>query len=58
MTDKTLAELRDELERLNAQLTDRKAALPAHSMRPNQLMEIEELEEKIKSVKQEIESKG
>lgn len=36
-----------ELRRLEADLADRQAALPAHSIRPHQLIEIEDLEERI-----------
>lgn len=36
-----------EIEELKAKLRDREAALPAHSVRPHQIQEIEELEEEI-----------
>jgi hypothetical protein len=36
-----------EIEELKAKLRDREAALPAHSVRPHQVQEIEELEEEI-----------
>jgi chromosome segregation ATPase len=36
-----------EIEELQAKLRDREAALPAHSVRPHQIQEIEELEEEI-----------
>jgi hypothetical protein len=36
-----------EIEKLKAKLRDREAALPAHSVRPHQVQEIEELEEEI-----------
>ena len=36
-----------EIEDLKAKLGDRQAALPAHSVRPHQVQEIEELEEEI-----------
>ena len=36
-----------EIEELKRKLRDREAALPAHSVRPHQLQEIEELEERI-----------
>ena len=40
-------QLLKEIEELKAKLRDREAALPAHSVRPHQVQEIEELEEKI-----------
>ena len=36
-----------ERQELKEKLRDREAALPAHSVRPHQIQEIEELEEKI-----------
>ena len=36
-----------EIEEMKAKLRDREAALPAHSVRPHQVQEIEELEEQI-----------
>ena len=39
-----------EIQQLKAKLPDREAALPAHSVRPHQVQEIEELEEKISSL--------
>jgi len=57
MTDKTIDELQAELESLKQELKDRKDALPAHSVRPSQMMEIEELEDKIKTKTKEIENK-
>lgn len=40
-------QLLKEIEDLKAKLRDREAALPAHSVRPHQVQEIEELEEEI-----------
>jgi chromosome segregation ATPase len=40
-------QLLKEIEELKAKLRDREAALPAHSVRPHQVQEIEELEEQI-----------
>ena len=48
--------LEQEVERLTLELDEAKAALPAHTIRPHQLMAIEELEERIKNLKKEIES--
>jgi hypothetical protein len=40
-------QLLKDIEDLKAKLRDREAALPAHSVRPHQVQEIEELEEEI-----------
>ena len=40
-------QLLKEIEEMKAKLRDREAALPAHSVRPHQVQEIEELEEQI-----------
>jgi phosphoribosylanthranilate isomerase len=55
-------ELREEkekltkrLQKLRADLKDREAALPAHSVRPHQIMVIEALEEEIEEVEKELE---
>ncbi len=51
--------LRDELERLRAELEDRRRRLPAHSIRPHQLLAIEELEERIAELERSLgEGKG
>lgn len=46
--------LKKEITDLEAQLKDREAALPAHSVRPHQLQIIEELEERIAEKKKEL----
>jgi len=46
--------LTKKLEKLRADLKDRKAALPAHSVRPHQILAIEELEEEIDAVEKEL----
>ena len=51
--NENIKELQEDISRLESELTERKAALPAHSVRPHQLMAIEDLEEEI-SMKQEI----
>jgi hypothetical protein len=53
MNKATIQQLREDISRLKAELTEREAALPAHSVRPHQLLAIEDLEEEI-SMKQEI----
>lgn len=51
--------LRAELERLRAELEDRRRRLPAHSIRPHQLLAIEELEERIARLERSLqEGKG
>jgi peptidoglycan hydrolase CwlO-like protein len=40
-------QLLKEIQDLKEKLRDREAALPAHSARPHQLQEIEQLEERI-----------
>ncbi len=44
-------QLLKEIDELKEKLRDREAALPAHSVRPHQLLEIEELEERIAELK-------
>jgi uncharacterized small protein (DUF1192 family) len=39
--------LREEIDRLKKELEQRKEQLPAHSIRPHQLLAIEEIEDKI-----------
>lgn len=55
MSEKSISELRRELEEASAELADRRAALPAHSLRPSQLQEVEELEDRVKELRAEIE---
>ena len=47
--------LTEKLKGLRADLKDREDALPAHSVRPHQIMVIEALEEDIEAVKKELE---
>ncbi|MFZ7111687.1 MAG: hypothetical protein ACOWYE_08385 [Desulfatiglandales bacterium] len=47
-------ELRARLDTLMERLEERKAALPAHSVRPHQIMAIEDLEDEIASIKAEM----
>jgi len=51
---KNLEDLEQEIEKLKAQLDDRKSALPMHDATPQQWMAIEELEEKISRKKKEL----
>jgi phosphoribosylanthranilate isomerase len=52
----TRKDLEDKLQTLRLQLQDREAALPAHSVRPHQILLIEELEETIARVEKNIEA--
>jgi len=47
-------ELKRDIEELEERLRDRELALPAHSIRPSQLLLIEELEEEIKEKKRRL----
>ena len=47
MAETKREELLEEIQNLKEKLRDREAALPPHSVRPHQIQEIEELEEKI-----------
>lgn len=47
--------LQDEIRRLKDEKADREEALPAHSIRPHQLLAIEELEEEIERKQKELE---
>ncbi|NIA09169.1 MAG: hypothetical protein GWP10_05350 [Nitrospiraceae bacterium] len=40
-------QLQEDIRRLQAELAEREAALPVHSVRPHQLMAIEALEDEI-----------
>jgi len=44
-------DLEKELARLSSELEEMKKALPAHSIRPHQLLAIEELEDEIERIK-------
>jgi hypothetical protein len=47
-------ELQKEIETLEAQLRDREASLPAHSVRPQQMLVIEELETAVEGKRKEL----
>jgi hypothetical protein len=55
-TEATL--LRQEIARLRQEKADREKALPAHSIRPHQLLVIEELEEEIERKQKELAALG
>ena len=48
-------ELKKEIRELEEELKDREASLPAHSVRPQQMLVIEELETAIEEKKKELE---
>lgn len=48
-------ELKQEIRNLEEKLKDREASLPAHSVRPQQMLVIEELETAIEEKKKELE---
>jgi hypothetical protein len=48
------AELEVRLKELRARLAERSASIPVHSVRPHQLIEIEELEEEIELLQQRL----
>ena len=48
-------ELKQEIRDLEEKLKDREASLPAHSVRPQQMLVIEELETAIEGKKKELE---
>lgn len=54
MAETKRLDLLKEIQELKAKLRDREAALPAHSVRPHQIQEIEELEEKIAALEREL----
>jgi hypothetical protein len=54
--DPRIAEREGEIRRLKEEKAEREAALPAHSIRPHQLLIIEELEEEIKRREDELET--
>ncbi len=53
--DSRIVLLKEEIKRLKEEKLDRERALPAHSIRPHQLLVIEELEEEIERKQKELE---
>lgn len=47
-------ELKQEIQELEEKLKDRETSLPAHSVRPQQMLAIEELETAIEEKKKEL----
>jgi hypothetical protein len=54
MTDETRGEIEEKLRRLRAELAERQSSIPIHSIRPHQLIEIEELEEQIEELEKKL----
>ncbi|MBI4768281.1 MAG: histidine kinase [Deltaproteobacteria bacterium] len=54
--DSRIVRLKEEIERLKEEKSDREKALPAHSIQPHQLLVIEELEEEIDRKEKELEA--
>jgi hypothetical protein len=54
--EETRGALLQKIGALKEELRDREKALPAHTIRPHQLLAIEELEEKIRSLEEELRS--
>ena len=54
--DPRTQKLQEEICRLQQEKAEREAALPAHSIRPHQLLAIEDLEEKIGQKEKELRS--
>jgi len=54
MTGETREILEAKLRQMRAELEERKSSIPIHSIRPHQLIEIEELEEKIEELEKKL----
>jgi hypothetical protein len=54
--EETKGALLQKIGALKEELRDREKALPAHTIRPHQLLAIEELEEKIRALEEELRS--
>ena len=55
MSEETRKTMEERLRRLQAELEERKRSIPIHSIRPHQLIEIEELEEQIGELEKKLE---
>jgi len=54
MTEEERKDLAGKLAELKERLAEREASMPAHSVRPHQLMEIEALEEEIEALERKL----
>lgn len=55
MTEKSLEQLKKELEEIEFQIKDLKARWPAHSLKPSMLIQLEDLEEERDRLKRLVE---
>ena len=51
-------ELRAELERLKAELVERRATLPAHTVRVHQMAQLEDLEDRVRELEERLSAGG
>lgn len=54
MDKERIKKLRNDLDELKERYHEREASIPAHSIRPHQLIELEELEEAIQDKEAEL----
>jgi hypothetical protein len=54
MSSEDRKDLEERLRKLRAELKERESSIPAHSIRPHQLIEIEELEEEIEELEKKL----
>ena len=54
MPDESLQVMEAKLRQMRAELEERKSSIPIHSIRPHQLIEIEELEEEIEELEKKL----
>ncbi|GAB4258560.1 MAG: hypothetical protein Kow00122_16230 [Thermoleophilia bacterium] len=54
MSDEIMAELETRLAERRAELAEMKASLPAHTVRPHQMIQIEETEEEIAELQRQL----
>jgi len=54
LSDMSRDGLQSLLSRLQTELDERRRALPAHSIRPHQLVEIEDLEDEIAEIREHL----
>ena len=55
MSAETRKTMEERLRKLRAELEERKSSIPIHSIRPHQLIAIEELEEEIEELAKKLE---
>jgi hypothetical protein len=58
MSEEEREDLEAKLAQLKARLAERTASIPVHSIRPHQLIEIEELEDEIAALERRLKSDG